>query len=117
MAHRRQLTLFVEPPENLIIEEIRRRYNPIQFELINCHVTLCREDEIGESEGTQSRYGVHHGEEGANHHNGSHRIAQEPVLGEFITASRLTTGIAAAQDQVRDPFHQPCCGKDGHDLQ
>ena len=48
MAHRMQLTLFVEPPENLIIEEIRRRYNPIQFKLINCHVTLCREDVIGE---------------------------------------------------------------------
>jgi hypothetical protein len=43
---RRQLTLFLEeiPAEN--IETIRSNYNPRQRELINCHITLCREDEI-----------------------------------------------------------------------
>ncbi len=43
---RRQLTLFVENEDAVSIEEIRKRYNPKQFELIPCHVTLCREDEI-----------------------------------------------------------------------
>lgn len=43
---RRQLTLFPEPADVLIIEQIRQEFNPIQFELIKAHVTLCREDEI-----------------------------------------------------------------------
>lgn len=30
----------------LIIEQIRQQFNPLQFELIKAHVTLCREDEI-----------------------------------------------------------------------
>lgn len=30
----------------LIIEQIRQEFNPLQFELIKAHVTLCREDEI-----------------------------------------------------------------------
>lgn len=29
-----------------IIEQIRKEFNPLQFELIKAHVTLCREDEI-----------------------------------------------------------------------
>ncbi len=43
---RRQLTLFPEPADVLIIEQIRQEFNPLQFELIKAHVTLCREDEI-----------------------------------------------------------------------
>lgn len=43
---RRQLTLFPEPADVLIIEQIRQQFNPLQFELIKAHVTLCREDEI-----------------------------------------------------------------------
>lgn len=43
---RRQLTLFVNPQDALIIEAVRKRFNPQQQELIDCHVTLCREDEI-----------------------------------------------------------------------
>ncbi len=43
---RRQLTLFVNSKDAEIIELVRREFNPIQFELINSHVTLCREDEI-----------------------------------------------------------------------
>ena len=43
---RRQLTLFVEPAEAEAIEQIRRRFNPVQHALIAAHVTLCREDEL-----------------------------------------------------------------------
>ncbi len=43
---RRQLTLFVEPNDAEIIEQIRQKFNPVQFELIKAHVTLCRENEI-----------------------------------------------------------------------
>lgn len=43
---RRQLTLFVEPRDAETIEQVRQIFNPIQFGLIKCHVTLCREDEI-----------------------------------------------------------------------
>lgn len=43
---RRQLTLFVDPKDAETIEHVRQGFNPIQFELIKSHVTLCREDEI-----------------------------------------------------------------------
>lgn len=43
---RRQLTLFPEPNETVSIEQIRQEFNPKQFEIIQAHVTLCREDEI-----------------------------------------------------------------------
>ncbi|VXC14781.1 conserved hypothetical protein [Flavobacterium sp. 9AF] len=42
---RYQLTLFLSE-QSEVIEHIRSTYNPIQFELIKAHVTLCREDEI-----------------------------------------------------------------------
>ncbi|RYE55746.1 MAG: 2'-5' RNA ligase family protein [Sphingobacteriales bacterium] len=43
---RRQLTLFLGKEDAIQIEEIRLKYNPQQRELIDSHVTLCREDEI-----------------------------------------------------------------------
>lgn len=43
---RRQLTLFLSKGDSEVIEHIRQRFNPRQFELISAHVTLCREDEI-----------------------------------------------------------------------
>jgi translation elongation factor EF-1beta len=43
---RKQLTLFVSSEDAIEIENIRRTFNPIQFGLIESHVTLCREDEI-----------------------------------------------------------------------
>ncbi|MCX6318900.1 MAG: 2'-5' RNA ligase family protein [Bacteroidetes bacterium] len=43
---RRQLTLFVQPDDATVIEQIRQTYNPLQYEIIKAHVTLCREDEI-----------------------------------------------------------------------
>jgi hypothetical protein len=43
---RRQLTLFVSPDDAKAIEKVRQEFNPLQFELIKAHVTLCREDEI-----------------------------------------------------------------------
>jgi 2'-5' RNA ligase len=47
---RRQLTLFVSDKNAIDIERIRQKYNPLQFDLIKCHVTLCREDEISDFE-------------------------------------------------------------------
>lgn len=49
---RRQLTLFVNPTDAQEIEAVRKRFNPSQQELIACHVTLCREDEIDNIEAT-----------------------------------------------------------------
>lgn len=43
---RTQLTLFVDEKDSEIIEGIRKEFNPVQFELIKCHVTLCREEEL-----------------------------------------------------------------------
>lgn len=43
---RRQLTLFVEQQDAVTIEQVRQAFNPVQFELIRSHVTLCREDEM-----------------------------------------------------------------------
>lgn len=47
---RNQLTLFVAQAAAVTIENIRAAYNPRQNELIKCHVTLCREDEIQDLE-------------------------------------------------------------------
>ncbi len=46
MEIRRQLTLFLQKESSEVVEEIRKKFNPKQFELIKAHVTLCREDEI-----------------------------------------------------------------------
>jgi hypothetical protein len=46
MQKRRQLTLFVPHAQSEVIEKIRAEFNPVQFRIINAHVTLCREDEI-----------------------------------------------------------------------
>ena len=43
---RQQLTLFVHKKDANEIESIRKKFNPIQQQLIDSHVTLCREDEI-----------------------------------------------------------------------
>ena len=40
------MTLFVSPNDSIAIEKIRQEFNPLQFEIIKAHVTLCREDEI-----------------------------------------------------------------------
>jgi 2'-5' RNA ligase len=47
---RRQLTLFVDPKDAKIIEQVRKEFNPKQFEIIQAHVTLCREEEIQDLE-------------------------------------------------------------------
>lgn len=60
MDTRRQATLFlhdafddtslsndeVQASQYSKVEAVRRRFNPVQFELIRAHVTLCREDEV-----------------------------------------------------------------------
>ena len=43
---RQQLTLFLDKKDANEIESIRKKYNPKQQQLIDSHVTLCREDEI-----------------------------------------------------------------------
>ena len=43
---RHQLTLFVDKNEAGGIENIRKKFNPEQYRLIDSHVTLCRENEI-----------------------------------------------------------------------
>jgi 2'-5' RNA ligase superfamily len=43
---RTQLTLFINEKDAKIIEAIRQKFNLKQFELIQSHVTLCREDEL-----------------------------------------------------------------------
>ena len=45
---RRQITLYVPPSERTRIETYREQFNPVQFSLINAHVTLCRDDEVDE---------------------------------------------------------------------
>lgn len=45
-SHRKQLTLFVNTTVAIPIEAIRSEFNPVQYNLIPAHVTLCREDEI-----------------------------------------------------------------------
>jgi len=43
---RQQLTLFLDKNQSADIEEIRKKYNPIQHDLIDSHITFCREDEL-----------------------------------------------------------------------
>ncbi|MFY0605879.1 MAG: 2'-5' RNA ligase family protein [Cyclobacteriaceae bacterium] len=50
---RKQLTLFLDSTESSSFEIIRECYNPEQFRIIKCHITLCREDEIEEIETIQ----------------------------------------------------------------
>lgn len=45
---RRQLTLFVAEPEQARWNALRAILDPVQAALIAAHVTLCREDEIGQ---------------------------------------------------------------------
>ena len=45
---RRQLTLFVPSNSSAELERVRRIVDPVQSGLIPAHVTLCREEEIGE---------------------------------------------------------------------
>ncbi len=44
-SHRRQATLFFNDPPTALAR-CRQIYNPVQAELIDAHVTLCREDEV-----------------------------------------------------------------------
>lgn len=45
-----QLTLFLDEQISASIENIRRTFNPEQYGLIKSHVTLCREDELEQTE-------------------------------------------------------------------
>lgn len=50
MEVRRQLTLFLDEKYASEIEKIRLQFDPVQYGLIKSHVTLCREDEIENSQ-------------------------------------------------------------------
>ena len=43
---RTQLSLFVPPPHDVLVESVRAVVDPVQRALIPAHVTLCREDEL-----------------------------------------------------------------------
>lgn len=53
---RRQLTLFANDETN-IIELVRAKYNPVQYQLIAAHVTLCREHEMESIDDLSTRLG------------------------------------------------------------
>ena len=48
MNTRRQLSLYVPRTEGVLLEAVRQVLDPVQAGLIPAHVTLCREDEIGQ---------------------------------------------------------------------
>lgn len=50
MKTRKQLTLFVPKKDGEIIELVRSKFNPTQRNLIDAHITLCREDELKDLE-------------------------------------------------------------------
>lgn len=47
-ALRNQLTLFTNPAESQAIEDIRKTFNSLQYQLIQSHITLCREHELNQ---------------------------------------------------------------------
>lgn len=47
--YRQQLTLFASASEAAVIEQIRKKYNPVQYGLIPAHVTLCRDEELNDT--------------------------------------------------------------------
>lgn len=45
---RRQLSLYIPTIQSKVLEEVRKVVDPIQFNLIPAHVTLCRDNEIND---------------------------------------------------------------------
>lgn len=52
---RKQLSMYVPPDAAGEIEAVRRIVDPIQSRLIPAHVTLCREDELGDLASVRAR--------------------------------------------------------------
>lgn len=52
---RKQLSLYVPPDLAKEIEDVRKIVDPIQSSLIPAHITLCREDELGDPLQLQDR--------------------------------------------------------------
>lgn len=52
---RKQLSMYVPPDAATEIEAVRRAVDPIQSSLIPAHVTLCREDELGDLASVRAR--------------------------------------------------------------
>lgn len=74
---RRQLTLFITEP-NDSIEKVRAEFNPVQFNLISAHITLCREDEIEKFEDVEERI--------------KSIILKNPIRVEFKDVERFANG-------------------------
>jgi hypothetical protein len=55
VARRHQLTLFVPDDAALLLEPVRAVIDPVQHRLIAAHVTLCREDELGDLDALRDR--------------------------------------------------------------
>jgi hypothetical protein len=53
--YRKQLSMYVPRDAARDIEAVRRVVDPIQFSLIPAHVTLCREDELGDLASVRAR--------------------------------------------------------------
>lgn len=52
---RKQLSMYVPPDGARDIEAVRRLVDPVQSSLIPAHVTLCREDELGDIASVRAR--------------------------------------------------------------
>ncbi|HKO96591.1 MAG TPA: 2'-5' RNA ligase family protein [Pyrinomonadaceae bacterium] len=52
---RKQLSMYIPPDAATDLEAVRRAVDPVQSGLIPAHVTLCREDELGELESIKTR--------------------------------------------------------------
>lgn len=53
--HRKQLSMYVPPDAAREIEAVRKVVDPIQSSLIPAHMTLCREDELGDLASVRAR--------------------------------------------------------------
>lgn len=84
---RRQLTLFVDPKDAEIIEQVRQELNPRQFRLIKSHVTLCREDEIENLEQVISNL---------------HSLTQKEIFIAFGEATRFDNGKGLLLPAITD---------------
>lgn len=55
LACRKQLSMYVPEGAAKAIEDVRKMVDPIQSALIPAHITLCREDELGDNSKLKTR--------------------------------------------------------------
>ncbi len=92
-TRRLQLTLFVDPADSAMIEQVRQTYNPLQYALIKAHITLCREDEIVPLELVLENL---------------RRLQHAPIVIDFGEAVRFSEGKGVLMPAIGDQtaFHQ-----------